>query len=325
MRMSRRSVILLLGSVASQFLVRSAEADDYPDEQIRLIVPYVVGGGADTMARLIAGAVSKILGQNLVPDNRGGANGNIGAALVARARPDGDTIMLAAANLAISASLYKDLPFNVMSDFAPITLLAKTPSIVAVNPKLPANSLHELFALAKASPGKLAYASDQAGPQALGMALLKTRANVDLTDIPYTGTGNGMIAAIGGQVPIIMAPANILLGFVRNGQLRALAVTGSERLGALPDVPTVAESGLSGFDVNQWYGMFAPAKTPQSIINTLNSACVKALRSTQLKDAMEKQVLIPVGNSPQEFAAYLKNDIAQWATAIKTSKLTPPS
>jgi tripartite-type tricarboxylate transporter receptor subunit TctC len=324
MGMSRRSAILFFGSVASQLLVRTAKAGDYPDKQIRLVVPYVVGGGADTMARLIAGAASEILGQNLVPDNRGGANGNIGAALVARAHPDGDTIMLAAANLAISASLYKDLPFDVISDFAPITLLAKTPSIVAVNPKLPAKSLQELFALAKASPGKLAYASDQAGPQALGMALLKTRANVDLTDIPYTGTGNGTIAAIGGQVPIIMAPANILLGFVRSGQLRALAVTGSKRLDALPDVPTVAESGLSGFDVNQWYGMFAPAKTPQPIINTLNSACVKALRSAQLKDAMAKQVMIPVGNSPQEFASYLKNDILQWATAIKTSKLAVP-
>jgi tripartite-type tricarboxylate transporter receptor subunit TctC len=325
MGMSRRSAVLFFGSVAGQLLIGNAKASDYPDKPIRLIVPYTVGGGADTMARLIGASMSEILGVNLVPENRGGATGNIGAAIAARSRPDGDTIMLAAANLAISANLYKNLSFNVQSDFAPICLLAETPYIVAVNPKVPARTLQELIALAKASPGKLAYASDETGPSALGMALLTARANINLTAIPYTGTSGGIIAAIGGQVPIIMAPANSILASIKSGQLRALVVTSQTRLSLLPDVPTAAESGLSGFSVNQWYGLVAPAKTPPSVISVLNGACLKALRSPKLRQTMERQVMIPVGNSPTEFAAYLSHDISQWAAAIKVSKLAVPT
>jgi tripartite-type tricarboxylate transporter receptor subunit TctC len=313
--------MLLLGTAAVGSGVRPARASAYPDRTIHYIIPYVVGGGVDTIARMIGPDVGNILGQSLVPDNHGGANGNIGAGLLARADPDGYSVMVAAANLAISQSLYKHLPFQVPSSFAPITLLAKTPSIIAVNPKVPAKSLQELIALAKTSPGKYSYASDQGGPQALGMALLTSKSDIKLTAVPYAGTGESLIAAIGGQLDIIMAPASILLSHVNNGQLRPIAVSSITRLEQLPDVPTVAESGVSGFDVNQWYGVFAPAGTPKEIVDTLNHAFVQALKSPTLAPKLQGQVMIPIGNSPEEFATFLNEDVARWAEAMKDANL----
>lgn len=320
MEVSRRSALkVCAGTVGICVAGLTHAKDSYPNKQIRYVIPYVVGGGADTMARLVRPAAARALGQDLVPDNRGGANGNIGAAVVAHSRPDGYTIMLAAANLAISQSLYKHLPFDVLRDFAPVSLLAKTPSIIAVHPSMPIHDLQQLITLAKASPGKYNYASDQGGPQALGMDLLKARAGINITEIPYTGTADGTIAAVGGHVNMIMAPANVLLALVESGRLRPIAVSDSKRLAQLPDVPTVAESGLPGYAVNQSYSIFAPAGTPRPMIETLNHAFVSALRQPGLREEMKKLVLLPVGTSPQGLASYLRKDIAQWAYAIKTA------
>lgn len=322
MEVSRRSILgMFAGAAGACFAGLVYPKSSYPNKQIRYVIPYVVGGGADTMARLIGPPAAHILGRDLVPDNRGGANGNIGAAIVAHARPDGYTIMLAAANLAISQSLYKKLPFNVLRDFAPVSLLAKTPSIIAVHPSMPVHDLQQLISLAKASPGKYNYASDQGGPQALGMDLLKARAHINIVDIPYTGTADGTIAVVGGHVNIIMAPANVLLALVKSGRLRAIAVSDSKRLTQLPGVPTVAESGLPGYEVNQSYSIFAPAGTSRPVIETLNHAFVSALKLPDLRETMHKLVLLPVGTSPEGLAAYLRKDVAQWAYAIKTAHL----
>jgi tripartite-type tricarboxylate transporter receptor subunit TctC len=321
MAVSRRSVLMLLAGAASEIMATRAWGAGYPDKTIRFVVPFLVGGGSDTTARLVSPQVSDALGKQLVINNLSGANGNTGTAQVAHAAPDGYTITLAAANQTISMGLYKKPPFDILKDYAPITLISRTPSILAVHPALPAKTLKDLIALAKASPGKLDYASDQAGPQFLGMELLKSMTGMDLTNIPYVGTGAGTIAAIGGQVPVILAPAGIMLPFVKSGQLRGLAVSSSERLRSLPDLPTIAEAGAPGYDVSQWYGVLAPAGTPKHIIAMLNEAFVKVIKSPKLQRVFVEQLSIPVGNTPAEFAVFLKNDIALWGDAIKSSHL----
>lgn len=323
MSIDRRTAILLLGGTAAGLWTCFAKAAKYPSRFVRLVVPYGPGGGADIVARIIGPETSKVLGQNLVIENHGGANGNIGAALVAHSKPDGYTIMLAAPNLTISQGLYKDLPFNVLSSFAPISMVAKTANILVVNPnKLPIHSLRELIDLAKKSPGKYNYASDQGGPQALSMALLTTATGLNLHEIPYIGTGAGLVAVMAGQVDMVMAPASILLSHINSGQLRAIAISSSTRLEQLPNVPTIAESGVPGFDVNQWYGVFAPAGTPKPIVDILNRSFKQALKSPDLVKKLKEQVTIPVGSTAEEFAAFLKEDIARWGKAIKAAHLS---
>jgi tripartite-type tricarboxylate transporter receptor subunit TctC len=324
MTLSRRSAILLAGGVlGGTVLGKAAKALDYPDRPIRFVVPYTAGGGADIAARLLGAEASASLGQQLVIENRGGASGVLGAEIVAKSPPDGYTIMLGTANWTISPSLFQHLPYSVSADFAPIALLAKTPSIVAVNPSLPVRSLVELIALAKASPGKINYASDLAGPQFLGMELLKSMAAIELTNIPYTGTGPAAVATIGNQVSIVIAPANLLLPFIKNGQLRGIAVTTSERIEALPELPTVAEAGLNGYNVSQWYGVLAPSGTPHDIVNVLNAALVRAVQSPSAQAKMAEQIMLPVGDTPDDFAAFIKSDTDQWAKAVKLSGLPP--
>lgn len=203
----------------------------------------------------------------------------------------------------------------------PVILLAKTPSIVAVNPSLPVRSLDELILLAKASPGKINYASDLAGPQYLGMELLKSMAGIDLTNIPYTGTGPAVIATIGNQVSVVIAPANLLLPFVKSGQLRGIAVSSGKRIEALPELRTVAEAGLKGYDVSQWYGVLVPSRTPPDIVKVLNVAFMKAVQSPALQEKLTEQMMLPVGDTPDDFAAFIKSDTEKWAKAVKLSGL----
>lgn len=324
MTFTRRSTVLLAGGVlGGTVLGKAAMALDYPDRPIRFVVPYAAGGGADIAARLLGVEASRLLGQQLVIENRGGASGVLGAEIVAKSPPDGYTIMLGTANWTISPSLFRRLPYSVRADFAPIALLAKTPSIVAVNPSLPVRSLAELIALAKASPGRFNYASDLAGPQFLGMELLKSMAAIELTDVPYTGTGPAVAATIGNQVSIVIAPANLLLPFIKNGQLRSIAVTTNKRIEALPDLPTVAEEGLAGYNVSQWYGVLAPSGAPHGIVSALNTALVRAVQSPSVQARMAEQIMLPVGDAPDDFAAFIKRDTDQWAKAVKLSGLPP--
>lgn len=320
MKLSRRSTVVLLASaVVGDTLSGFANALDYPIHPVRFVVPYAAGGGADIAARLFGAEGSQALGQQLIVENHGGASGVIGAEIAAKAPPDGYTVMQGTANLTISTSLFKKLPYNVSTDFTPIVLLAKTPSIIAVNPSLPAQSLSELIALAKVSPGKINYASDLAGPQFLGMELLKSAAGIDLANIPYTGTGPAVLATMSNQVSVVIAPANLLLPFVKSSQLRGLAVTSGRRIDALPDLPTVAESGFKDYDVTQWYGLLAPSGTPAEIVSLLNATFVKIVQSPALQARLTEQIMVPVGDTPDDFASFIKEDTERWARAVKLS------
>jgi tripartite-type tricarboxylate transporter receptor subunit TctC len=322
MSVTRRSTLLFAAASLCE-LSRSASANEkeYPNRHIRFIVPYGVGGGADTTARLIGKAMGEVLDTPLVIINQPGANANIGTASMVRATPDGYTIILLTANQTISKTLYRSLSYDLLTDLVPVSLVAKTPSILAVNPSTPARTLKDLIALAAAAPGKLNYAGDQAGPQFLGMELLKSMANIDITNIPYVGTGEGIVAALSGQASVIMAPGGILVPYIRGGQLRGLAVSSKERLALFPDLPSIAESGLPEYDVNQWYGIAVPAGTPDAIVEKLNAACAKALAAPELKKKFADLASITVGSSSQEFAKFLSDDVNLWATAIKASNI----
>jgi tripartite-type tricarboxylate transporter receptor subunit TctC len=256
-------------------------------------------------------------------DNRSGAGGTIGAGIVAKAAPDGYTALLVASNLAWSVSLFENLNHDPRKDFAAVTLLAKTPSILAVNPALPVKSVRELIALAKAKPGAVNYAGGVGTSMGTDTELFKTMAGIDLAQIPYRGTGPAVLATLSGEASVVMAPTMSLLPYIRKGSLRGLAVSGETRDASLPELPTVAESGVPGFETYQWYGVFVPTRTPQSIIDRLNSELIEIVHDPQVMAHMAKEALVPVGNSPQEFATFYDNEIAKWAKILKPSGPPP--
>jgi tripartite-type tricarboxylate transporter receptor subunit TctC len=297
----------------------AAPAQKYPEKPLRFIVPYAPGGGADIMARTLQAKLVDLIGQQVVIDNRPGAGGNIGADVAAKAPANGYTLFMATANFSMAPGLFGKLPFDPLRDFAPVSLLAKSPSIVAVNPALPAISIKELIALAKASPGKINYASDGGGPLQLFVELLKTMTKIDMTNIPYNSTGPAVIATAAGEASVIVAPAPALIQFAKSGRLRALAITSAQRIDAMRDLPTVAESGVPGFEANQWYGVLVPAGTPAAVVSELNAQCVKIMRMADIKERLARDASIPLGSAPAEFGKFLKEDIDKWTTAAKFS------
>jgi tripartite-type tricarboxylate transporter receptor subunit TctC len=314
-----RTIDAVFLAIACVFAVGAANAQKYPEKPLRFIVPYAPGGGADIMARTLQAKLVDVVGQQVVIDNRPGAGGNIGADAAAKATANGYTMFMGTANFSMAPSLFGKLPFDPVRDFAPVSLLAKSPSILAVNPALPANSVKELIALAKASPGKINYASDGGGPLQLFVELLKTMAKIDLTNIPYNSTGPAAIATIGGEASVIVAPAPALIPFAKSGRLRALAITSAQRLDAMRDLPTVAESGVPGFEANQWYGVLVPAGTPAAIVGELNVHCVRIMQMSDIRERLARDASIAVGSTRAEFAQFLKADIDKWAVAAKYS------
>ncbi|MDB5811496.1 MAG: hypothetical protein JWN94_3618 [Betaproteobacteria bacterium] len=314
-----RSIQCAAFALAGIIFATSVFAQPYPEKPLRFIVPYAPGGGADIMARILQTKLVDRIGQQVVIDNRPGAGGNIGADVAAKAPANGYTLFMATANFSMAPGLFGKLPFDPVRDFAPVSLLAKSPSIVAVNPSLPANSIKELINLAKASPGKINYASDGGGPLQLFVELLKTMAKVDLTNIPYNSTGPAAIATIAGETSVIVAPAPALIPFAKSGRLRALAVTSAQRIQVMRELPTVAESGVPGFEANQWYGILVPTGTPAAIIGELNRQCVAIMQMSDIKERLAHDAAIAIGNSPAEFGRFLKEDIDKWTTAAKLS------
>jgi tripartite-type tricarboxylate transporter receptor subunit TctC len=295
-------------------------AQTYPHRPIRLLVPYAAGGGVDVMARLVSPKLSERLRQQVVVDNRAGATGNIGAALAAHAAPDGYTVLFAGASLAINVSLYSKLPYDVLKDFAPVTEVAQSPNIVLVHPSLPAKSIRELIALARARPGQLNYASGGSGSTLhLTAELFKILANVDIVHVPYKGTGPAIVAVIGGEAALAMPPLAGMLMYVETGRLRALAVTSTKRLQLLPQVPTVAEAGVPGFESGQQYGVLVPAGTPASIVTKLQNELANVVRLPDIDEQITRQGSIPVGSTPQEFGVRLRQEIDKWAKVVRTS------
>lgn len=307
--------LALFGGTANA--ASTVPAQWHPTKSLRLVVPFAPGGGADAMARLIQPKLADAIGQPVVIDNRPGASGNIGAELVAKAPPDGHTVMMTTANLTIAPSMFPKLPFDVVKDFTGVSLLTKAPSILAVNPATPAKSVKELIALAKAAPGKLLYAGDGGGPVELGFEIFKAAARVDLTNVPYKSTGPGIVAVISGEAAAIMAPALALIPHIKSGRVRALGVSSAQRIEVLPDLPTIAEAGVPKFEVNLWYGILAPAATPAPIVNALSGYFNAVILAPEVKTRLVNEASIPVGSTPRELTEFVKADIGKWASAAK--------
>jgi tripartite-type tricarboxylate transporter receptor subunit TctC len=291
-----------------------ARADDYPSRPIRIVVPYAPGGGADSVARIVAKRVSESVGQPIVIENRGGAGSILGTEVVQKAEPDGYTLLLGQSGpISINPAVYKDLRYDPVKDFAPITMTTAYPYMLVVNTKLPVRSLREFVALAKSKPGELNYGTTGIGAaNHLVTELFSGKAGIKMTHIPYRGTALAVADLVGGQVTMVFADPISALPQVQAGNLRALAVTSRERSPVAPDVPTIAESGYPGFDAIAWHGILAPAKTPPEIIRKLNAEIVKALQNPETRTLLTNQAMQTVGNTPEEFAAFIKQDIAIW-------------
>lgn len=310
-------VVLGAGLSALSGLATAETAAAYPSRAVKFMVPYAAGGGVDKIARVIGQQLAKGLGQPVVIDNHGGAAGNIGTELAVRAEPDGYTIVMGAAALAINVTLYRNLAFDPVKDLAPVSLIAKTPNIVVVHPQVPVKSIKELVALAKSKPGALNYASAGTGTTShLAAELLDSVAGIKMTHIPYKGTAPAVTGILGGEVQVMLAPALTVLPFIKSGKLRALATTGSERSPAFADIPTVSQSGYPGFEASQWYGVLAPAATPEPILARLNNELVKAVQSAEVRTALLSEGSEPIGSTREAFDRYLKSEIARWAKAI---------
>jgi tripartite-type tricarboxylate transporter receptor subunit TctC len=296
------------------------QARDYPDHAIRVLVPWPAGGNADMLARIIGAKMGEILGTSLVIDDKPGAGGNIGMGLAAQAAPDGYTIAEVISANAINETLYRDLPFNLMKSFTPIGLAAGMPLILVVHPSLPVNSVAELIAYAKAHPGQLNYASGGNGTGGhLAAELFKTMTGTQITHVPYKGATPAVTDLIAGRVQLFFDGVPSSLPHVRAGELRLLATTTAQRFSGLPDVPTIAESGVPGYDVNLWLGFLAPVRTDSVIIDKLNQALQKAIAVPDVRKRIIDAGFEPRTSTPQQFGAYMGEEIAKWAKVIQAS------
>ncbi|MEO8278546.1 MAG: tripartite tricarboxylate transporter substrate binding protein [Ideonella sp.] len=291
---------------------------DYPTRPVRIVVPFSPGGAVDGPTRAIAQDMGRRMGQQFIIDNKPGAGATIGSDVVAKAPPDGYTLLLASQTNAISASLYSKLPFNPVDDFVGITLIGREPGVLVVNPSLPVNSVAELIAYAKERPGLLNYASSGNGSgQHLFMALFASMSGIKLTHVPYRGSGQATADLLAGTVPMSMPGTAGMVQHIKNGKLRALAVSGATRSPQLPDVPTLAESGLSGYEAYVWMGLLAPKATPRSIVDRLQQEARKSLAAPEVQSFFNKSGIEIVGSTPAEMDAYLREERDRWARVIK--------
>lgn len=313
-----------LSFCAVQTYAQVATAGAYPSKPIRLVVASAPGGGTDFNARVVAPRVSENIGQTLVIDNRGGAGGTVGSDIVAKSPPDGYTLLMVFVNFAIHPSLYPKLPYDPVKDFTPIMTLSATPLILVVNPRVPAKSIKDLIALAKTHGSKLNYAAPGVGSLGhLAGELLKSMTGVNITHVPYKGGGPSITALIGGEVQMYFSTMPAALAQVKAGRLRALAVTSAKRAASEPDIPTIAESGIPGYDVTGWFGVFAPAKTPRANIARLNAEFANALKTGEVRERLTHEGLQPLGGTPEALAAMLKNDVAKWGKVVREAGIKP--
>ena len=293
----------------------------FPERPVTLIVPFPAGGSTDLVARVVAEKMSANLGQQIVVDNRGGAGGNVGSAAAAKAEADGYTILMGTvATHALNPALYKKMPYDPVKDFAPVSLLVVVPNVLVVNPDFPAHSVAELIALAKEKPGELSYASSGNGtPLHLSGELFKSMAGIDIVHVPYKGAGPALIDVMGGHVPIMFDNLPSSTEHIKAGKLRGLAVTTAERAPSMPDLPTVAESGLPGYETYTWNALFAPAGTPPEVIARLNEAAVQAVGDPQVQAKLQAVGASVVGSTPEQLAAHVQAELAKWAPVVKAS------
>jgi len=293
----------------------------YPEKPIRLIMPYPAGGSIDTAGRAVAQKLADTFNQQIVIDNRTGAGGIIGTETAARAVPDGYTLVIGGTGtLALSPHLHRKLPYDPVRDFAPVTMLIASPYVIVVHPSVAATNVKELIALAKAKPGQINYASGGAGSAPhFASEMFNTAAGIKLTHVPYKGSTPGVIDLIGGQVQVMFTGIPSVIAYIKSNRLRALAITGKTRTAALPDVPTVIESGVPGYVVSPWFGLLVPARTPATIVQTLHRETVKVLRSPALLERFAVEGVDPVGDTPEHFAAYIKEEIVTWGKVVKAT------
>ena len=303
-------------------LAAPALAQDYPSRPVRVIVPSPPAGGTDIVARVLASHFTNALGQQFYVENKPGAGNLIGIEAAARAAPDGYTLLMVASTLVLNSVLYKQVPYDPVRDFAPITLAATAPNILVVDPKLPINSLADLIAAAKAKPGALSYGTPGIGTSPhLCMELLKSMAGIDLTHVPYRGTAAAVTDVMGGQIAVAFATALTAKPLVDAGRLRALAVSGPQRVQALPDVPPVAQAGVPGYEAMQWYGLLAPAGTAAPIIERLHREAIAALRSREMKERLATDGAEPLGTTPAQFAAFIGRERDKWTRVRDAARI----
>jgi tripartite-type tricarboxylate transporter receptor subunit TctC len=299
-----------------------AHAQSWPTKPIKLIVPYPPGGGTDVIARIVQEPLAKELGQQVIIDNRGGAGGSIGSALAAQSPSDGYTVLFTLSSHTINPAIYTKLPFDTEKDFSSVVTVASLPQILVANPNFPAKTVKEVIEMAKAKPGTISYASVGNGsPGHLAGAMMATDAGVDMTHIPYRGGGPAVTDVMAGQVPLLWVSIPAAAQFVKAGKLRALAVSTVKRSAVFPDVPTMVESGFKGFEVDSWYAMFVPAKTPQTIIDRLNKATVNVLAQPEVKEKLLGQGAEAVGDTPAQLSGVVKKEIAKWKQVVKTANI----
>jgi tripartite-type tricarboxylate transporter receptor subunit TctC len=297
-------------------------ADAWPSKPLRFILPFPPGGGTDILGRLIADRMSAGLGQPVVTENRGGAGGNVGAEAAARSAPDGYTIVLVAPSLAISPSLYSKLNYDPVRDFAPVSLVATVPNVMVTHPSVPANTLAEFIRLAKTKPGEMNFGSGGSGTSNhLAGELFNIVAGVKLVHVPYKGVNLAMNDVLSGQIHLVVIGVPAAAPHIKAGKLRALALVAPQRADALPDVPTVAEAGLPNFEVTTWYGILAPAGTPKPIVTRLNAELARIMHAPDLKERLTALATDPVTSTPEEFADYIKREIAKWGEVVRQAGL----
>ena len=294
----------------------------YPEKAITMIVPFPPGGPTDLVARVIAKAMGEQMGQPIIVDNRGGANGNIGAALAAKAAADGYTILYNTSAVALSPALYKDMSYDVRRDLAPVALAAVVPLALVVHPSVPAANVKEFIAYVKANPGKLSYGSAGTGNVTHLGALLFLQANgLDAVHIPYKGCAPADMDLVGGQIQFLTDTVNSVMAFVKDKRMRMLAVTTAKRMSLFPDVPTLAESGMPGFEVGAWQGVMVPGATPKPVIQKLNAELRKALQNPEVKEKLAQQGAEPLGSTPEEYGAYIAKEIDRWGTLVRQARV----
>jgi len=300
-----------------------APAQTYPSKPVRLVLPYPPGGGTDTIGRPLAQKMTEGLGQQVIVENRGGAGGNIGMEAVARSAPDGYTIVMAlTAQLAVNPALFQKVPYDPVKDYAPITLLGSGGYVLVVHPSLPVKSVKELIAFAKSRPGQIAYSSSGNGSGGhLAAELLNGMAGIRLLHVPYKGGGAALMDLIAGQVQVLFTTQLAGWPHVQSGRIRALASSTAKRPASLPDLPTIAEAGVPGFDAGVWYGMLAPAGTPREIVMRLNSEFVRVLNLPDYRALLVNNTIEPIGSSPEELARYTRSELVKWAKVVKEGKL----
>ena len=318
MHVPQRRALLLLATAAAICAPLATHAQAYPEHPIRMVVPYPPGGGTDVIARIVHGKLQTVLGQNVIIDNKGGAGGSVGTDVVAKAPPDGYTVLFTLNSHTVNPAIYAKLPFDTVKDFEPVGTVASLPQILVANPAFPASTVAELIALAKAKPGSLSYASVGVGsPGHLAGELFKLRTGTQMTHVPYRGGGPAVTDVMGGQVPLLWVSIPAAAQFVKTGKLKALGVSTLKRSAAFPDVPTLQEAGVPDFEVDSWYAMFVPAKTPKPVIAKLNQALNTTLQDPDVREKLLQQGSEAVGGTPEALGQTVNVELVKWAKLAK--------